>query len=77
MSFSPFSLLLSFANSRQIGGSGNQPYASAPREIRPRPVHHDQQAIAEADQVKDMYDEPQKPSYGAGEVRFPNLGHCG
>ena len=43
---------------------GDQPGAAVECDVRPRPLDHDQQAIAKSDQEQDVDEQPEQP----GEV---------
>src|SRR5262249_5091505 len=43
-------------------------------EVRPRPLHHDDAAVAEADEVEDVHEAPQEPGNEAGEAQAGDLG---
>src|SRR6202023_3910515 len=59
--------------SRQLGASGDQARAPLVRNIRPRPFNEYQQAIAKANQEKDVNEQPSQPCDEARDVKFAKL----
>src|ERR1700682_2446228 len=62
--------------SRQLGASGDQARAPLVRNIRPRPFNEYEQAIAKADQEKDVNEQPGQPCDEARDVKFAKLRDC-
>jgi hypothetical protein len=55
--------------------TGNEPRTALADDILPRPLKHDQEAVAKADQVKDMHRQLHHPCQKAGQVQWPTLNH--
>ena len=55
--------------------TGNQANGSLVREIRPRPLDEHDEAIAEADQIEDVHEEPDQPADQAAQPEPPEIGN--
>src|SRR5579864_5110782 len=61
---------------REIGASCNQPRAALVGHIRPEPLDHHNEPVAEADQEKDVYEQPAQPCKITRDVQAPELCDC-
>ena len=65
-----------FGGPRCRGFPCDQPRAALVRQVRPRPLQHHQQAIAEADQKKDVHRQPGEPGHEAAQFEPPEVRHA-
>src|SRR5580700_1683281 len=62
----------------QISATGNQAGTAFVGEIRPRPLNKNQHSIAEADEKKNVDEEPCQPGHKTGDMNLAKLGDgCG
>ena len=63
--------------SRQVGAAGDQARAAFVGRVGPRPLNEYQQAVAKADEKKNVDEQPGEPGDEAGDVDASELGDGG
>src|ERR1022692_240689 len=61
----------------QLVAAGDEASAALISQIRPRPLDHHDQAIAESDEKEDVDEEPGEPGKVSGDFEFADLGDGG
>src|SRR5262249_59491710 len=62
---------------RLLERGGDQPRAAVERDVRPGPLDHHDEPVAEADQEKDVDEQPEDPGEEAGEPEAADLADGG
>ena len=65
------------SGSISLDGPSYQPRGPVVGEVAPGPLDHDDDAIAESDQKKDVDEEPRKPGEKSGDVHLAKVGDRG
>src|ERR1019366_8280601 len=68
---------LGLGPARQFVAAGNEAGAALVGEIRPCPLDHHEQSIAEPDQEKNVDEQPREPGEIAGQLELAELGDGG
>jgi len=63
--------------SGKIGAAGDEAGSALVGEVRPGPLDENQDAVAEADEEKDVDEEPGEPGEESGDVEFAEVGDSG